>query len=551
MSKRLPMRACARFVQASMPSGRQTLTVTSARLRRSSSVRRADALRLTCTWPSRARASPRSTPSTYWETLARLSATAWSETARVRIELSRMPPAARIAALASRKTRSSVTERSVAARRFEPVPVRSRNVLGSGIGSAAPRLESPDTRLQTVDLDLVFLGTSGSCRRRSAPPRRCSCGAAASGCCSTAARARSGSCCARPSASSSCARSSSTHFHADHYLGLPGMLKTFALRGRELPLTIYGPPGLKELFAALRRIFGKLTYPLELVELRPGDVLERGDYNLVTFPVAHGGAVARLRARRGPAAGPLRRRRGGRARRAQRAGARAAAGRRVDHAARTAASSTPDEVLGPPRPGRRVVITGDTGAVGDGARGRARGRRARPRGDVLRRGARARAGDRGTRPRSRRRELAREAEVGLLALTHLSNRYFGPEIAREARDDLPRDGRAEGLRHDRRAVPRAGRAASRQGRARCTQREADAAPSRVAAMAVVDDALVQVALAEDVAEAEEIQAILAQRGIESSSRPRSTTTRARSRTRRRRCSSPRRRSRPRRTRSRR
>ena len=79
-----------------------------------------------------------------------------------------------------------------------------------------------------------------------------------------------------------------THFHADHYLGLPGMLKTFALRGRELPLTVYGPPGLVDLFGALRRIFGKLTYPLDLVELRPGDALERGDYRIVVFKVAHG-----------------------------------------------------------------------------------------------------------------------------------------------------------------------------------------------------------------------------------------------------------------------
>ena len=78
-----------------------------------------------------------------------------------------------------------------------------------------------------------------------------------------------------------------SHFHADHYLGLPGMLKTFALRGRELPLTVYGPPGLRELFGALRRIFGKLTYGLELVELAPGERLDRGDYDLVTFPVAH------------------------------------------------------------------------------------------------------------------------------------------------------------------------------------------------------------------------------------------------------------------------
>src|SRR5215210_3079336 len=67
-----------------------------------------------------------------------------------------------------------------------------------------------------------------------------------------------------------------THYHADHYLGLPGMLKTFSLRGRELPITIYGPSGLGDLFTALRRIFGRLTYPYDLVELVPGDRLERG-----------------------------------------------------------------------------------------------------------------------------------------------------------------------------------------------------------------------------------------------------------------------------------
>src|SRR6187397_310304 len=52
-----------------------------------------------------------------------------------------------------------------------------------------------------------------------------------------------------------------THYHADHYLGLPGMLKTFALRGRELPLTVYGPPGLRALFDAFRTIVGNLSYP--------------------------------------------------------------------------------------------------------------------------------------------------------------------------------------------------------------------------------------------------------------------------------------------------
>ena len=93
-----------------------------------------------------------------------------------------------------------------------------------------------------------------------------------------------------------------SHFHADHYLGLPGMLKTFALRGRELPLTVYGPRGLKDLFATLRRVFGRLPYGLELVELAPGDVLERGEYNLVTFPVAHAAESIGFAGRAMPAA---------------------------------------------------------------------------------------------------------------------------------------------------------------------------------------------------------------------------------------------------------
>ena len=45
-----------------------------------------------------------------------------------------------------------------------------------------------------------------------------------------------------------------THFHADHVLGLPGMLKTFALRGRDLPLVVYGPRGLVDLLGSLKRV---------------------------------------------------------------------------------------------------------------------------------------------------------------------------------------------------------------------------------------------------------------------------------------------------------
>src|SRR5580704_2327191 len=58
-----------------------------------------------------------------------------------------------------------------------------------------------------------------------------------------------------------------THFHADHWLGLPGMLKSFALRERSEPLSVYGPPGLKQLLGEMRVVFGRLPYPCEIVEL--------------------------------------------------------------------------------------------------------------------------------------------------------------------------------------------------------------------------------------------------------------------------------------------
>src|SRR2546426_6872001 len=80
-----------------------------------------------------------------------------------------------------------------------------------------------------------------------------------------------------------------THFHADHVLGLPGMLKTFALRGRELPLTVYGPRGLVDLLGSLRRVVGKLSYELRLVELGPGDVPRAGG-----FPPAPVGGTPRV-----------------------------------------------------------------------------------------------------------------------------------------------------------------------------------------------------------------------------------------------------------------
>src|SRR3981081_578307 len=55
-----------------------------------------------------------------------------------------------------------------------------------------------------------------------------------------------------------------THFHADHWLGLPGLLKTVDLRGREPPLTIHGPPGLRDLLGLAMKTAGRVSFELEL-----------------------------------------------------------------------------------------------------------------------------------------------------------------------------------------------------------------------------------------------------------------------------------------------
>jgi ribonuclease Z len=226
-----------------------------------------------------------------------------------------------------------------------------------------------------------------------------------------------------------------THYHADHYLGLPGMLKTFALRGRTTPIRIFGPPGLSDLFAALRRIFGRLTYPYELVTLRPGDIVPRRGYRLETFEPNHGLAsvgyalVEDMRPGRfdadaadalgipvGPERGAL-----------QRGDSITLSDGRV---------LTPDSVLGEPRAGRKVVIAGDTApspAIVEGARGA----------DVLVHEAtfldeeHERAEETLHSTAADAAHVAREAGVALLALTHVSSRYLGPEVEAEARAVFP------------------------------------------------------------------------------------------------------------------
>ncbi len=229
-----------------------------------------------------------------------------------------------------------------------------------------------------------------------------------------------------------------THFHAEHWLGLPGMLKSFALREREQPLTVFGPRGLKDLMGAMRIVYGRMPYELSFVELEPAEAVRRDGYAITAIPVSHRGAscygyalvedarpghldadLAReLGVEPGPDFGRLQR-------------------------GETVAGVTPEQVMGPAREGRKVVLSGDTEpceAVAIAAH----------QADLLVHEAtfvdeeaeRARQTSHSTARQAAR--LAGDAEVRMLALTHISSRYTDRELREQAREvfaatETPRD----------------------------------------------------------------------------------------------------------------
>lgn len=78
-----------------------------------------------------------------------------------------------------------------------------------------------------------------------------------------------------------------THGHADHILGLPGLLRSFALRERTAPLSIYGPEGIKKVLQDLDSVIGKMPYPLAVVELAGGAEITCSDYRLEAIGTRH------------------------------------------------------------------------------------------------------------------------------------------------------------------------------------------------------------------------------------------------------------------------
>ncbi len=225
-----------------------------------------------------------------------------------------------------------------------------------------------------------------------------------------------------------------THYHADHYLGLPGLLKTYDLQARERPLRIIGPRGLHGLFSVLGRIFGKLSYDVELVELAEGDAVEHDAVEVRSFEVKHRmralgyalveddrpgrfdpEAAARLGVKPGPDFSRLQE------------------GESVEG---SDGPVSPHQVMGSPRPGRKIVISGDTAPC-------EMTRLAAHEAELLVHDASfadeevARAAETGHSTARQAAELAAEAGVKLLTLVHISSRYDVRDVLAEAREVLP------------------------------------------------------------------------------------------------------------------
>jgi ribonuclease Z len=225
-----------------------------------------------------------------------------------------------------------------------------------------------------------------------------------------------------------------THFHADHYLGLPGLLKTYDLMERQAPLRIVGPVGLHGLFDALRRIFGKLRYDVELIELGVGEGIEHDGFEMRAFEVEHrmkALGYAYVEAER-PGRFDVDAARGlgiaddrdfGRLQRGETVSANGSEVR-------------PDQVMGDPRPGRKVVITGDTSPC-EMTRIAAHAAQLLVHDGTFAIEESARAAETGHSTARDAARLAAEAEVGMLAIVHVSSRYNVSAVLSEARDAFP------------------------------------------------------------------------------------------------------------------
>lgn len=229
-----------------------------------------------------------------------------------------------------------------------------------------------------------------------------------------------------------------THYHADHILGVTGLLRTMGLQDRTTPVTLYGPRGAQRVLgAAISLGIERNRFPVDIREIRPGDRMRREQYDIVVFETEHrpdtvGFALAehtRLgrfnpdRARElGVPEGPL--------------WGRLHKGETI--VLDDGRSISPADLVGSPRRGRTLVYTGDTRpslAVIEASRGA----------DLLIHEATfgsdelERAKETGHSTAAEAARVALEAGVRGLVLTHISPRYTrdAPELLAEARAIFP------------------------------------------------------------------------------------------------------------------
>jgi len=230
-----------------------------------------------------------------------------------------------------------------------------------------------------------------------------------------------------------------THMHADHMLGVIGLFRTLSLQGREEPMTLWGPPGSKDLLVRAIAIGSdKEKFPIEYREVTADTPVKRKDYSVLPYPVEHAGKVAlgyaiveetrlgrfnpEMAREMGIPEGPM----WGLLHRGQ--SVPLPDGRVVDAA----------ELVGPSRPGRRVVFGGDgrpCEATIEAARDA----------DLLIHEATfadeeaQRALETGHSTAREAAQVASAAGVRQLVLTHLSARYSqsASDLLREAREVFP------------------------------------------------------------------------------------------------------------------
>jgi len=212
-----------------------------------------------------------------------------------------------------------------------------------------------------------------------------------------------------------------THLHADHFLGIVGLLRTMGLQGREEALRIYGPPGAQDVLRTAAHLgVARIPFPLSIVEMAPGDAVPFGEYEIQAFPVRHGTPAVGYALREYPRKGRFD------VERARALGipegplfGRLHRGESVEVRGRTV---HPSEVVGEPRPGRLVVYTGDTRPVESTVEA-ARGADLLIHEATFTEDEKDRAHETFHSTARGAADLAREAEVQRLILTHVSARY--------------------------------------------------------------------------------------------------------------------------------